>query len=226
MAKKTEGKRNAPYVSASTMSQFLDHIRYVSTPKKVDAGLLADYNISQGNIFPLISALKFLRLIDNTAKPTPAFGSLQTMGEEFRSNLDQVIRGAYADLFSKLDIARDSREHLRNYFARNYSTSQADKATILFLDLCAEADIPTAEGKPKRGVEIKPAVHTPEVTKEGKPSEAEASETIPREYEEQGQHHFNIRIDSKDVASMQPEQIRAFFDGLSKVTKREEKIKE
>jgi hypothetical protein len=134
MGNKSKNKRKAPYVSAAALSQFLDHIRYVSTPKKVDAGLLRDYGISKGNVFALISALKFLGLIDDGGKPTPAFSSLQVMGEEFVSNLREIVNTAYADLFARLDVS--------------------DKATVLFLDLCKEAGIPvTAEGE-TRGVKV------------------------------------------------------------------------
>jgi hypothetical protein len=144
MVNKGRDKRNAPYVSASALSEFFDHIRYVSTPKKVDSGLLLDYGISKGNVFAMMSALKFLGLIDREGKPTPAFSSLQVMGEEFLSNLREVVNTAYADLLSRLDVSKDSREHIRNYFARNYSLSQSNKATILFLDLCKEAGISVA----------------------------------------------------------------------------------
>jgi hypothetical protein len=144
MVNNRKNKRKAPYVSAATLSQFLDHIRYVSTPKKVDTGLLLDYGISKGNVFALTSALKFLGLIDNDGKPTPAFSSLQVMGDEFVSNLREVVNTAYADLFTRLDVSRDSREHIRNYFSRNFSPSQSNKSTILFLDLCKEAGIPVA----------------------------------------------------------------------------------
>lgn len=150
MVNKGKNKRKAAYVSAAALSQFLDHIRYVSTPKKVDAGLLRDYGVSEGNVFSLMSALKFLGLVDNEGKPTPAFSSLQVMGEEFVSNLREVVNTAYADLFTRLDVSRDSREHIRNFFSRNYSPSQSDKATVLFLDLCKEAGIPVAaEGEPR-----------------------------------------------------------------------------
>lgn len=139
-----KSKRNAPYVSAAALSKFFDHIRYVATPKKVDFGLLSDYGISKGNVFALMSALKFLGLVDKQGTPTAAFASLQVMGEEFVKNLNEVVRNAYADLFSRLDVSKDSREHIRNYFSRNYSPSQSEKATVLFLDLCKEANIAVA----------------------------------------------------------------------------------
>lgn len=143
--RKSGSKRKAPYISTKALMDFLDHIRYVSTPNKVDASLLQDYGISRGNSFALLSALKFFGLVDGDGGPTPAFSSLQTMGEEFQSNLREIVNTAYADLFARLDVSRDSREHIRNYFARNYSVSQSERATSVFLDLCREARIAVAK---------------------------------------------------------------------------------
>ena len=45
-------KRLAPYVPASTLSEFFDHIRYVQTPTKVNSNLLQDYGITKGGTIP------------------------------------------------------------------------------------------------------------------------------------------------------------------------------
>ena len=138
-------RRLAPYVPAATLRSFLEHIRWVTTPKKVDKRLLDDYAIPKPNKSALLSALKFLDLIENDGIPTPAFRHLQSSGDEFRSNLEQVVRKAYADLFIHLDALGSDRERIRNYFATNYSPATAKKATILFIDLCKEAGLPTGE---------------------------------------------------------------------------------
>lgn len=196
-------------------------------PKKVDADLLQDYGISRGNVFALLSTLKFLDLIDDKGEPTAGFDSLQTMGEEYQGNLEQIVRKAYADLFSKFDLTKDSRENIRNYFARNYSASQAGKATTLFYGLCSKAGIATIEEKalriPKgRAVPEKPKaeIGTPE---EEEQKEAEARE---KESEIRGEPHIDIRIHSRDFSSMQPNQIQVFFNGLSKVVKQRGKSEE
>jgi len=183
MVNKKGDKRKAPYVSAATVSQFFDHIRYVSTPKKVDAGLLLDYGVSKGNVFALRSALKFLGLIDNQGKPTPAFNSLQVMGEEFVSNLREVVNTAYADLFARLDVSRDSREHIRNYFARNYSPSQSEKATTLFLDLCKEASITVGASREAARKDVSAKVITSRATRIQRERPAEVSPAIEQEAE-------------------------------------------
>jgi hypothetical protein len=153
--KNQKGKRSAPYVPAKALDAFFERIRYVSTPEKVDAGLLLDYGISKGNVFALISALKFLGLIDEDNMPTEVFKALQMTGGEFTKNLQGVVENSYADLFSKLDITRDSREHVRNYFARNFSTAKASDAATLFLTLCRKADIPLSEDLQSKRGEVK-----------------------------------------------------------------------
>jgi hypothetical protein len=145
MEKNQRDKRNAPYVPAKALNAFFERIRHVSTPEKVDAGLLLDYGIPKGNVFALISALKFLGIIDEDNMPTQVFKAFQMTGEEFTTNLQNVIKDAYADLFSKLDVSVDSREHIRNYFARNYSPAKAGDATSLFLTLCRQAGIPISD---------------------------------------------------------------------------------
>lgn len=179
MVNRGKNKRKAPYISAAALSQFFDHIRYVSTPKKVDTGLLSDYGVSRGNVFALMSTLKFLGLINNEGSPTPAYSSLQVMGEEFVNNLREVVTSAYADLFARLDVSRDSREHIRNYFARNYGVSQSNKATILFLDLCKEASIPIAAGTETAKKDISARVTTSRPTR--KQGEQAEQATLPIE---------------------------------------------
>ena len=138
-------RRLAPYVPAATLRSFLEHIRWITTPKRVDKKLLDDYGIPKPNKSALLSALKFLDLIENDGTPTSAFRHLQSSGDEFRGNLEQVIRKAYADLFVRLDTLGGNRERIRNYFANTYSPATAKKATILFIDLCKEAGLPVDE---------------------------------------------------------------------------------
>ena len=107
----------------------------------------------------LLSTLKFLGLVEKNGTCTPALHSLQMTGDEYRHNLEDVVRRAYADLFLKIDPATDSRANITNFFMKHYSPASAESATTLFLDLCKEAGIPTVEEKPaKKDVGTKPVV--------------------------------------------------------------------
>jgi len=157
MVAANQRKRVAPYAPASAVSGFFDHIRYVRTPGKVDSSLLQDYGISESQAFPLLSTLKFLGVIESDGTPTPAFRALQTGGDEFQAALGEIVRRAYSDLFGRLDVPRDSKDKIKNFFARNYSPATADRATVLFLDLCGEAGIATAAGDQPRQASSVPA---------------------------------------------------------------------
>jgi hypothetical protein len=137
-------KRLAPYVPASALSEFFDHIRTVREPETVDSGLLQDYGLSPTNALALLSTLKFLGVTDDRGRPTPVFRQLQTGGDEFKEALKGVVERAYSDLLSRLDVSRDTKDKIVNYFARNYSPATAERAARLFLDICGEAGIPTA----------------------------------------------------------------------------------
>lgn len=215
---KKEKKRVAPYVPVSVLSGFLDRIRRISTPPKITSRHLQESGMSDSDSFALLSALRFLNLIDEEGTPTPEFRSLQTSGDEFKRNLEQVVRNAYSDLFAWLDPAVDDREHIKNFFARSYSPATAEKATAVFLDLCGEAGIPLkVETTKKQEVSAKPRKRPAAPIREGEtPPEFRETMEPPARNESP---RFDVRIDSKDFVSMQPDQIQAFFDGLSKVVR-------
>ncbi len=154
-------RRKPPYVAAGTLWQFLNKLKFVSVPPHLDARELEEYGIPKNWAYHLLSTLKFLNLVEKNGKTTAALQSLQMRGDEYKHNLEDVVRNAYADLFLKIDPAKDSRANILNFFMKHYNTSPsgADKATTLFLDLCGEAGIPTLEEKPARkDVGAKPAI--------------------------------------------------------------------
>ena len=226
-------KRAAPYVPASAMSAFFDHIRYVKTPDKVDSNLVQDYGITPGQAFALLSTLKFLGLTEDDGTPTPAFKLLQTGGDEFKSSLREILQRAYSDLFSRLDVSRDSQDKILNFFARNYSPATAVRATRLFLDLCGEAGIEIAAKEPSRRPRgrktikedaSKEHISTTEdkvpPVEEPKPEGLETGKKplVPMVPAPSG---VTVRIDSKDLVSMNHQQIQAVFEGLGKIMKHE-----
>jgi hypothetical protein len=143
--------RMAPYVSSVALQKLFQRVKNRNMPQFIDEGLLQDFGIPRGNVYALLSALKFLNLVDDSGRLTENFPLVQKTGEEFQRNLAELVRKAYAPAFARLDLLQDTREQIRNFFARNYSSSQADKATSLFLFLCQEAGIPLGEHLLTRG---------------------------------------------------------------------------
>src|SRR5207245_2937397 len=97
---KEEKKRMAPYVAVSALSAFFDRIRTIALPGEITSSGLEKIGVSKSNALALISTLRFLELIDDEGIPTEKLRSLQASGGEFKTNLEQVIRSSYSDLFS------------------------------------------------------------------------------------------------------------------------------
>ncbi|MDP2719002.1 MAG: DUF5343 domain-containing protein [Dehalococcoidia bacterium] len=212
----------APYVPSEVIKTFLEHIRHVDTPQNVDGRLLQDYGITRGQVFGVLSALKFLGLVESDGKPTPIFRLLQSDEiEDYQNNLRVLLKRAYNTLFSRLDVSRESRETIVSYFARNYSPATAERATRLFSDLCVFAGIPLGgigiQQKAKPGRKIRDTVESiPQVPTADKifkgftPSDRQIDKTL--------QPGITVHIDSKDLVSMSPQQIQALFEGLRKIS--------
>jgi hypothetical protein len=159
--------------------------------------------------------LKFLGLTDDTGKPTPVFRELQTGGDEFRDALKDVVERSYDDLFGRLDVSRDSKDKIVNYFARNYSPATAERAARLFLDLCGEAGITTA-AQPRKADPGKRGA-APQKPKPGTGQNTRQQQVQEQETEGSPGPRIDIRINSQDFANMDAAQIAAVFEGLVKV---------
>jgi hypothetical protein len=218
---KVESKRKPPYVAAGTLWEFFNKMKFVSTPPHLDAIELQEYGIPKHWAYHLLSALKFLNLVEKNGKTTPALSSLQMRGDEFKHSLEAVVRNAYAELFTKVDPARDSRANIMNFFMKHYgiSPSGAEKATTLFLDLCAEAGIPTLKealstvSKP-RPTPSKPKAKsiTPEISEKTEPrKEHELEKVAPSEDELKSMYLNKLigQISPPDTAGKDAEAIKA-----------------
>jgi len=200
----------APYAPASAVSEFFDHIRYVKTPTEVDSALLQDYGLSKSQSFPTLSTLKYLGIIDDKGVPTPAFRALQTGGDEFTNALQDILQNAYSELFNRLDVSRDSRDKIMNFFARNSSPATAERATSLFLDLCGEAGIETAASKEGR----QPAEKPPSGTARRKPSPPLPP---PGGSDNGSRVVVEIVVRERELQTMTPDDIKAVFDAAATI---------
>jgi hypothetical protein len=210
MVAANQRKRVAPYAPKSAVSEFFDHIRYVRTPGKIDSSLLQDYGISASQAFPLLSTLRFLGVIESDGTPTPAFRGLQTGGDEFQSALREIVQRAYSDLFSRLDVSRDSRDKIKNFFSRNYSPATAERATALFLDLCGEAGISAAAADQPRQAPSAPARTT---GARGYRPPPPPSAPPP----DSGRVVLDVRLTEDDLSVMDAADIEAVFTAAGKI---------
>src|SRR5438270_2495028 len=88
--------RRPAYCSVRSFLEFLKRIQTITVPRIVDRAYLRQLRVAENNEWALLSALKFLRILDDQGHPTPAFRRLQT--GEWRAELRRLMHEAYAEL--------------------------------------------------------------------------------------------------------------------------------
>lgn len=137
-ANEFEGRR-APYAPVSALREFFERMREISVPGRVDRRFLQKLNVASNNEWALLSALKFLGVVDEHGAPTHAYRLLQTT-DRFEETLRHLVETAYRDLFAA-GGASMSLEDLQNYFRITSSPSQAKNAARFFREVCQLAGI-------------------------------------------------------------------------------------
>src|SRR6059036_3164451 len=92
-----EGRR-APYAPISALQKFFERIRDRSVPERVDHHFLQKLNVASNNEYSLLSALKFLGVVDEYGKPAHAYHLLQTT-DRFQATLWHLVKTAYQPVF-------------------------------------------------------------------------------------------------------------------------------
>lgn len=122
--------RKAPYAPVSAFVEFLDKIPDKSVPPRVDRPFLQKLNVGLGNEWALLSALKFLGIIDAQGSPTTAYRHLLD-SDRRQETLRSLFEAAYAPLLGMGGTSMGS-DDLVNYFRIASSPSQAKNAARFF----------------------------------------------------------------------------------------------
>lgn len=169
--------RKAPYAPVSALREFFSKIRNVGVPPRVDQRFLQKHNIAAGNEWSLLSALKFLGVIDSQGEPTSAYRRLLST-DQFEQTLRNLVELAYAPLFEDGGGSM-SPDELANYFRVTSSPSQARNAARFFLAVSRMAGMTGSSGKPRRSERAteEPRESAPTVSAQPAPSRPLAGDT-------------------------------------------------
>jgi hypothetical protein len=131
--------RRAPYAPISALQRFFTRIRDRQAPETIDHTFLEKLNVASNNEYALLSALKFLGVVDERGKPTHAYRLLQTT-DRFESTLRHLVLTAYKPVF---DAGGEDwpQEDLVNFFRVSSSASQAKNAARFFYAVCRLAGL-------------------------------------------------------------------------------------
>jgi hypothetical protein len=125
-----------PFVASKSMSEMMDFVRKPGWRPQVNLELIKKLGIATNNEGKVLSALRFLDLIDETGHPTSSFDELK---KEYAPTFKRLTREKYRDLFSIIPIEMITRARLESYFGR--PAQGAERRARFFIWLCGEAGI-------------------------------------------------------------------------------------
>ncbi|HEV3312400.1 MAG TPA: DUF5343 domain-containing protein [Chloroflexota bacterium] len=132
--------RRAPYAPVGALHGFLSSIRNGRPPARVDVAYVKSHSLARANEWALLSALKFLGVVDPRGYPTSIFRQLQGAPDGVKQALSHLVLGAYKATFDA-GAAHMTQAQLKTWFAENSSASQAANAARFFREACHLAGI-------------------------------------------------------------------------------------
>lgn len=132
----------APYTSPTNVLSVIKRFREYTLPDILSVQELVHMGIPDGSATRVQQALKFLQLIDDEARLTPAFRHLgQASTIEYTEMLAQILRSAYILVFKNLDPTHASDSDLEDAFRYYEPRAQRRRMVALFVGLAKEAGI-------------------------------------------------------------------------------------
>jgi hypothetical protein len=99
-------------------------------------------SVPDGNATRTLRALRFLGLVDDDDRSTPAFARLcQASTGEYPQILAEILRAAYKDVFTIVDLTNTNLTELHDAFRHYTPQAQRSRMVRLFVGLCREAEL-------------------------------------------------------------------------------------
>lgn len=134
--------RPAPYAPASAVLDLIARYRTRGLPQPINADVLGRAGVSPSLTPRTLYALQVLDLIDEAGEPTALFDGLRRAPEsEFKQQLADWLRTAYADVFAFVDLETDDDTRIRDAFRSYNPIGQQGRMVTLFQGLCTAAGL-------------------------------------------------------------------------------------
>jgi hypothetical protein len=132
-----------PYATYGQFIGFLNRLRETGVPSRIDPSVFGN---ASGAAYSIISALKYLKLIDESGIPSKELVALVEATDDARGSLlKPLIQKSYPTFFKPpvhltSMTAGQFDEHIRQEYGVSGST--VDKVALFFTAACKAADIP------------------------------------------------------------------------------------
>lgn len=131
-----------PYVSYPSFKTLLADLKEHGIPSRIDRSVLSRFSGIVGT--QLLTALRFLKLIDEQSHPMPHLGDLvAALGtQDWNPKMIAVLQEAYAPLFG-LDLGNATASHFDEVFRKSFpgSDSVLRKSVAFFLGAAKDGGI-------------------------------------------------------------------------------------
>jgi len=189
-----------PWCSFGVIEQFLEKNKQINFTT-IDVSTLQLHEIGRGYENKVLSALRWLDLVDQNGKPTSKLVGLRVTGKEFQEKLAKVATDAYSDLINKVPPDKVGRTQIINYFMQlGYSINRANISLSFLVSLWKLAELELSEElkTPKITVTEKQKKEAKTQAKTTKPTKVQRLDTVSGEITmivEGKQHDFNLSSD-------------------------------
>ena len=149
-----------PYATYKQFINFLNGLRETTVPQRIDRSVFGP--MSGGTAYSLLSALKFLKLIDDSGAPQSFFRKLVDADDfERKALIAEMLETAYPSFFGgELDLSQASSGQFDDHIREQYKSkgSTIDKQALFFLNAAEDAGITlSAHLKARRPTAASPA---------------------------------------------------------------------
>ncbi len=132
-----------PYATYKQFINFLNGLRETTVPSRIDRTVFG--SMSGGTAYSLLSALKFLKLIDESGAPSQYFRNLVEADDTNRKRyIAEMLRASYPSFFSgQIDLSQASSGQFDDHIREQYKSkgSTIDKQALFFLNAAEDAGI-------------------------------------------------------------------------------------
>jgi hypothetical protein len=198
-----------PYtIAPGPLGEFLEKLKNVGVPDKVDLIFLKQIGFSSSNHRPFIPIIKNIDLIDGNGVPTDRYRRGLRGGEPGKKLVAEGIRGGYRELFATYPDANTRSTAELTTFIKAHS-DLAEKplrmAVATFQTLCKLGTFDGSTSAP----DIEP-----DGTEDGRTDDGRKDRERPRQ--EQGGVTINVNIALSVDATSDPAVYDAFFGAMAK----------
>jgi len=175
--------KNAPYGPSQNILAVIGRLRDHGVPDPLTTSNLGQLSIPEGNIGRTLAGLSFLGLIGSDGRHTDTMRRLaEVPTDEYERALAEIIRGAYAGIFSILKPEMASDTQILDAFRGYQPAKQRLRMVMLFKGLCREAGLMPAERATGRATAVRSSNQrsgSQPVRRRAAPEVAPASPIVP-----------------------------------------------